>query len=211
MQLSSLMDGIGILPVMCLKSEGELETFAEALAKTPVKCIEITMRHPFSYTAIPYIKKNYPQYTVAAGTVMDPDTMDRVLAIGADLCVAPGLDPALVAAASARGVPFIPGVATPTEISHAMRLGLDTVKLFPAEAMGGVGVLKLYESAFAGMHFVPTGGITAENYIAYLSQKNVAAVGGSFMIPRAALASGDADAVAASVNHYVEEYRREVK
>lgn len=207
MCFETLFDQIGILPVICLKNDNELNTFLDALSKTPIKCIEITMRDPYSYHSIEYIKSNYPQYTVGAGTVMDTQTLDRVAALGADFCVSPGFDPETVSDATRKNIPFIPGCSTPSEILAAQKLGLDTVKLFPAEFLGGVAALRLYESAFRKMRFVPTGGITAENYLSYLACKNVLVCGGSFMIPKAMLASGDSDGIAKFINKYVSEYR----
>ena len=200
MNFYSAIEEVGILPVICLKNEEELETFERAIVKTPVKCFEITMRHPFSYKAIEYFKKTRPQLIVGAGTVVNGEILRDVAQLGADFCVSPGFDKNIVEQAAALGMPFIPGCATPTEILGAQCMGLDAVKLFPAECFGGVGALKLYASAFRGVRFLPTGGITLDNYLSYLSCENVLGCGGSFMIPKDLMQNRDSEGIAQIVN-----------
>lgn len=201
----------GILPVVCFSSQKELLTAMEALLPTPIRCLEITLRHPFSPEAIAYIKTNYPQFTVGAGTVLSIDSLARAVESGADFCVSPGYDGELIAKANEKGLPFLPGCSTPTEIQQAVKNGLTALKFFPAECAGGVKALKLYQGAFADVCFLPTGGITKENYLNYLSLPNVLACGGSFMLPKELLAAGDAKGLCNTLTSYlnaVKEVRR---
>lgn len=185
----------GIIPVFCPKDEAELNTFLDALIPSPVRVIEITLRSRFAAEAIARIKREHPVFTVAAGTVLNEALLDTAVDAGADFLVAPGYSPALLRRAEEKGIAFLPGCATPTEIQNAMLDGYDTLKYFPAECSGGVAALKLYAGAFSGVSFIPTGGITLDNLPSYLAQSNVLACGGSFMIPKAMLAAHDGEGI----------------
>lgn len=198
---------VGILPTCCVKSEKELKTLMDALVKTPVRCLELTMRDVYTTAAIRYVKSNYPEFTVGAGTVVTTEQLDEATEAGADFCVSPGFDETVVEAAQERGVTFLPGCVTPSEILKAKKYGLTTVKFFPCEGSGGVDVIRLYEGAFPYMSFIATGGISADNYLGYLACKNISGCGGSFMIPKDMLASGNSDGIADLVNKYVSKYR----
>ncbi len=189
------LKNIGVIPVVAIADETELETLMDAISGTPLKCIEITLRNDFAPKAIKAVKENYPDIIVGAGTVTNEERLDTAIKNGADFCVSPWLDAALIKKAKERGMLFLPGVATPTEAFMAGELGITTVKFFPAEAMGGTDVLKLYAGALADNVFIPTGGITMDNFEKYISQKNVLACGGSFMAPKSALTSGDSKTV----------------
>lgn len=185
----------GIIPVFCPKSEEELNTFLRALIPSPLRVIEITLRNELAVEAVARIKKAEPSFTVGAGTVLTPELVDAAADAGADFLVAPGCSPMLIEKAKAKGLPFLPGCSTPTEIQNAMLEGMKTLKYFPAECSGGVDALKLYAGAFAGVSFVPTGGITLKNLPDYLAQSNVLACGGSFMLPKAMLAACDSEGI----------------
>lgn len=197
----SVLKSNGTLPVLCLKSREELNTFEQALVNTPINCVEIMLRHPFSLECISYIKKNYPSVIVGAGTVMTEQNYNDALSAGADFCVAPGFDEALVSKAMADGVFFLPGCITPTEIMRAQRMGCDIIKFFPAEGLGGTKTLKLYEGALSGISFIPTGGITLNNLPDYLALDNVIACGGGYMVPKDMLKNGDSDGIAQTINN----------
>ena len=200
---SLLLKNIGILPVICLKNQSELETFVEAILKTNVKCVEITMRHPFSAEAVSYIKKKHPEIVVGAGTVNDLKKLDEAISCGADYLVAPGTLDEILKKASEESVPFLPGCSTPSEIMKLNFMGYKTVKYFPAECSGGTKALKLYEGAFADTMFLPTGGITADNFREYSACKNVLVCGGSFMIPKPMLESGNAEGIAKTISDLI--------
>ena len=193
----------GILPVVCLKNENELQTFTEALLSTPVRCIEITMRHPYSYEVIRYFKKMHPEFIVGAGTIVRSALLNEVASLGADYCVSPGFDENIIQEAIDKNMPFVPGCCTPSEFLKAQKYNMDTVKFFPAECSGGVCALKLYEGAFSEMSFLTTGGITLNNYKQYMTCKNVIACGGSFMVPQAMLQAGDAQGISSLINNCI--------
>ena len=203
---ASLKD-VGILPVVCLKSDSELETFATAISKTPLRCVELTMRHPYATTAIAELKRRCPELTVGAGTVTTLQKLDEAIEAGADYGVSPVIDAEILDAADERGFPFLAGCATPSEIFSVYKRGCPTVKLFPAELMGGAKALKLYESALSGITFVPTGGINMDNLGDYLACKNVLACGGSFMAPAAMISAGDVGAIVSLIEKCIEIYK----
>ena len=184
-----------MLPIYCMKSQAEVETIMSALVKTPIRCIEILMRHPFATKAISYIKEKYPDFLVGAGTVVSKKLLKQAIKSGADFFVSPGFDEKLVKLANRKNLAFLSGCSTPSEILKAQNMGLDTVKFFPAEALGGVKTLKLYESAFSGLKFVPTGGINYENILGYSKCSNVIACGGTFMFSKEKIQNGDFEGI----------------
>ena len=205
---SALLEQTGILPVVCLKSEDEMHTFLNAILQSQIRCVEITLRHPFSFKAIEYIKKNHPDLAVGAGTVKTVQTLHEAIASGADFCVSPGMLDEILTEASKKNIPFLPGCATPTELMHLTASGYETVKFFPAECFGGVRALKLYEGAFSEVSFLPTGGIDADNFESYSACKNVIACGGSFMAPSAMIQSGDSNGILDRINKLLNVYER---
>ncbi len=190
---------VGILPVVCLKNQFELDTLLEALCGTDIKVLEITLRNEFSTTAIKHIKRRYPELTVGAGTINTPIKLNEAIDCNADFFVAPGIAEFAHEFITMHNLIFIHGVSTPSEILKLINLGYDVMKFFPAECAGGVQALKLYESAFHGVKVIPTGGITVENLAAYLSCQNVPGCGGSFMIPKTFLESGNSEKLRAYI------------
>lgn len=184
------IEAAGILPVVCPENQFELDVLLEAISDTAVKVIEITLRSEFSTTAIKQIKQTRPDLTVGAGTINTPPRLREALACGADFLVAPGIVEFAHELAKQHGVPFIHGASTPSEILKLINMGYDTIKFFPAELSGGTQALKLYSSAFKGVRFLPTGGISVQNLSQYLACSNVLGCGGSFMAPKELLAKG---------------------
>jgi 2-dehydro-3-deoxyphosphogluconate aldolase/(4S)-4-hydroxy-2-oxoglutarate aldolase len=156
---------------------------AQALMAGGLNTIEVTFRTEAAEEAIRRSRRDAPAMTVGAGTVLTPYQAAQAAQAGAQFLVAPGLDEPVLAAALARNIPYIPGVMTPTEIARALYLKCKLLKFFPAEASGGVAMLKALTAPFAhtGAQFVPTGGITAATLPAYLAVPQVTAVGGSWM------------------------------
>jgi len=163
---------------------------AEALLDGGIGCAEVTFRTPSAGEAIHGISSTCGELLVGAGTVLTVEQAEQATQAGARYVVAPGFDPAVVDWCQAHNVPVIPGVATPTEISMALARGLDLLKFFPAEAMGGVQMLRALSAPFASVRFVPTGGITAANLPQYLALPNVAACGGSWMAKESMISAG---------------------
>lgn len=165
---------------------GEAVPLAEALLAGGLHTMEITFRTEAAAEAIRLIRRDVPRMTIGAGTVLTPCQVAQAAEAGAQFLVAPGLDEAVLAAALARNLPYIPGVLTPTEAGRALNLKCKLLKFFPAEPAGGVAMLKALAGPFAhtGVQFVPTGGITLATLPAYLALPQVAAVGGSWMAER---------------------------
>lgn len=207
-RISEALKNIGILPVINIKNSRIEETLTVAVEKTPIQCIEVTLRSEYSCEAIQNIKAKYPEMIVGAGTVMNFADYAKAKACGADYIVSPGLDAELVMKCMEDGIPVVPGCATPSEIMLAKKLGCDVVKFFPAELSGGTAALKLYEGAFQGMLFLPTGGITLENIEGYFRAKNVLACGGSFMANEKLLSEGDSETVTKKCLELIEQYKK---
>jgi 2-dehydro-3-deoxyphosphogluconate aldolase/(4S)-4-hydroxy-2-oxoglutarate aldolase len=132
-----------------------------------------------------------PDMIVGAGTVTDPDQVDAAVAAGARFIVSPGFDARVVRRARQLEVAVYPGIATPTELQAALAEGVDVVKFFPAEPLGGLPMVAALAGPFGGVRFIPTGGIGAARVRDYLAHPAVLAVGGSWMAPAAAIAAGD--------------------
>ena len=181
---------IGLVPVITIDSPRNAVPLAEALLDGGIGCAEVTFRTPSAGEAIHGISSTCGELLVGAGTVLTVEQAEQAEQAGARYVVAPGFDPAVVDWCQAHNVPVIPGVATPTEISMALARGLDLLKFFPAEAMGGVPTLRALSAPFASVRFVPTGGITAANLPQYLALPNVAACGGSWMVKESMISAG---------------------
>ncbi len=159
---------------------------AEALLAGGLNCIEVTFRTAGAADAIARIRKSVPQIAIGAGTLLSADQVKQAADAGAQFGVSPGLNEAVLAAATKNQMPFFPGVMTPTEVGRALDLGGKHLKFFPAETAGGVKMLKALAGPFAhtGVKFVPTGGINAALLPDYLAVPQVAAIGGSWMAER---------------------------
>jgi 2-dehydro-3-deoxyphosphogluconate aldolase / (4S)-4-hydroxy-2-oxoglutarate aldolase len=183
-----------ILPVVAIAEDRTAVPLAEALLAGGCTAMEITLR---STAAIGAIRRAaaHGGIVVGAGTVISPAQVDAVFDAGATFVVSPGLDEQVLARCRELGVPAIPGVATATEVQHALALGVTLLKLFPAEASGGIALLRALAAPFPQVRFVPTGGLTAENAASYLAERSVAAIGGSWMVARPLLDAQDWDRV----------------
>jgi 2-dehydro-3-deoxyphosphogluconate aldolase / (4S)-4-hydroxy-2-oxoglutarate aldolase len=186
---------IRVAPVIVIDDAAQSVPMARALADGGLTCIEITMRTPAALDAMRKISSECPDVIVGAGTVLSPDNARDARAAGAQFMVAPGINPEMVRYCVDDGIPVFPGVATPSEIEAALRLGLSVVKVFPIEALGGVSYLKAIAGPFGKLEFLPSGGITAENLAAYLSYERVIACGGSWMAPPAMIKAGQFDRI----------------
>lgn len=181
-----------IIPVVVLDDAAAAEPLAEALLAGGLDIMEITFRTAAAGEAIRRIAARFPEMLVGAGTLLAKEQLARAKDAGAVFGLAPGLDPAMVAAARASGLPFAPGVMTPSEVGQALALGCKLLKFFPAEAAGGVPMLQALAGPYAhtGVQFIPTGGISAANLTAYLKLPVVAAIGGSWMVDKQLVNAG---------------------
>jgi 2-dehydro-3-deoxyphosphogluconate aldolase / (4S)-4-hydroxy-2-oxoglutarate aldolase len=189
-EVLAALSRIGLVPVVTIDRHQDAVPLAEALLDGGIDCAEVTFRTPSAGPAIQAISSSYREFLVGAGTVLTVEQAEQATQAGAQYVVAPGFDPAVVGWCQAHNMPVIPGAATPTEISMALARGLNLVKFFPAEAMGGVQTLRALAAPFAGVRFVPTGGITAANLPQYLALPNVAACGGSWMVQADLISAG---------------------
>lgn len=173
---------VGIIPVIKLNRVEDAIPLANALLAGGIPVAEVTFRTEAAAEGIALIRREVPQMLVGAGTVLTTEQANAAVEAGAQFVVSPGSNGKIIDKVLDSGVVMIPGVATPTEIEAAMGRGLSVVKFFPAEALGGVAMLKALAGPYPQMKFVPTGGISASNMKDYLQQKNVLAVGGSWMV-----------------------------
>lgn len=179
-----------IIPVIIIDDPGHARELALALARGGIHCAEITLRTPAALDAL-RLMASVPDFTAGVGTVRSVGELEQALEAGAAFAVSPGLDEAIVAAAERRKINLLPGVATATEVQHALRLGLDVVKFFPADRLGGLDTIRALRGPFPEMGFVPSGGVTAASALEYLAYPGVSAVSGSWMASRELIASGD--------------------
>jgi 2-dehydro-3-deoxyphosphogluconate aldolase/(4S)-4-hydroxy-2-oxoglutarate aldolase len=179
-----------LVPMVAIDKAEHADAFGAALVAAGLPVAEITFRTDAAEAAIRTLAQR-GDLLVGAGTVLTTEQADRAIDAGAAFLVSPGTNPNVVEHCLIRSVPIIPGVATPTDIELGLSLGLTTLKFFPAEILGGVAMLKALAGPFAGVRFLPTGGITPETLPAYLALPNVIACGGSWLAPRDALARGD--------------------
>jgi 2-dehydro-3-deoxyphosphogluconate aldolase/(4S)-4-hydroxy-2-oxoglutarate aldolase len=184
-----------VIPVVVLDDAAAAVPLARALVAGGLPAIEVTLRTTAALEAIERIAADVPEAIVGAGTVVGDAQCEAALAAGARFLVSPGATPALLDALQAGGTPFLAGTATASDVVALLERGITAAKLFPAEVIGGVDLLRAFAGPFGQMRFCPTGGIDAERAPRYLALPNVACVGGSWMAPPAALRAGDWDAV----------------
>lgn len=183
-----------IVPVVVTDDAGWAVDAAAALAAGGIGCIEITLRTAAGLDAVSRVA-SAGSILVGAGTVLVPDDVDRVADAGARFIVTPGFDREVVDRALQLGLDVLPGTATATDVQAALRAGLSAVKLFPADRLGGIGLISALAGPFPDVAFVPSGGVSPANLAEYLAHPNVPAVSGSWMITRDLLAARDAAAI----------------
>jgi 2-dehydro-3-deoxyphosphogluconate aldolase/(4S)-4-hydroxy-2-oxoglutarate aldolase len=189
--MHALFRGISVIPVLTIERERDADQLARALYEGGLPLIEITLRTAAAPAAIAAIARELPQIVVGAGTLLRAADIATAVHAGARFLVSPGMIPELAAAALSAELPYLPGVATPSEVMGARSLGICVMKLFPAEALGGTAWLKALAPVFPGVAFCPTGGIDEASAAEYLALPNVPMVGGSWMAPKDAIAAGD--------------------
>ena len=180
-----------VVPVMVIKDLAHAVPLARALVAGGIRVLEITLRTSVAVEAIREIARAVPEAVVGAGTVTSVDDLAAVSEAGAVFAISPGLTPELLDAANQGNIALIPGIATVSELMTGLQRGYDHFKFFPAEAAGGIAMLKAIAGPFPKVTFCPTGGICLGNYREYLALGNVACVGGSWVAPAEAVAQGD--------------------
>lgn len=189
--LDALLARAPVLPVLAIRRRDDAAPLARALVAGGLPVLEVTLRSDIALDAIRRIATEVPEAVVGAGTVLSPADLDAVARAGAAFAIAPGATPALYAAADAAGIPFLPAIATASELMQGLERGFRRFKFFPAAAAGGTAALKAFAGPFPQARFCPTGGIDARSAPDYLALPNVMTVGGSWMVPAEALAAGD--------------------
>ena len=180
-----------VLPVLTIEHLDDAVPLARALVAGGLPVLEVTLRSSVALAAIARIRAEVPEAIVGAGTVVVPDDLDAAIEVGAAFAISPGASDALYAAALGATIPFIPAIATASELMLGLAHGHRRFKFFPAKAAGGIDALKAFAGPFAQAKFCPTGGIDAESAAGYLALNNVTTVGGSWMLPAAALRARD--------------------
>ena len=191
MDISAIAALAPVVPVLTIERTADAVPLARALVKGGLPVLEITLRTEEALAALAAIAAEVPDVVVGAGTVLQPRQFDDVTRAGARFAVSPGCTPALVTAARAAGLPFLPGIQTVSEAMVLAEQGFGLMKFFPADVAGGLAWLKAVAAPLAGLRFCPTGGVGADTAQTYLSLANVACVGGSWVAPRDAVAAGD--------------------
>ncbi len=185
----------GIVPVVVLNDAKNARPLAEALCAGGLACAEVTFRTAAAEESIKIMSKEFPQMLVGAGTVVTVEQAKRAVAAGAKFIVSPGLLMPVVQYCLDNNIPVCPGTCTPTEMGTAMNMGIDVLKFFPAEPMGGLKYIKAVAAAYTNVKFMPTGGINANNVRDYLAYDRIMCCGGSWMVKGSLIDAGEFDQI----------------
>ena len=198
-ELRTSLQECRLIAVLTIEDASDAVPVAEALLAGGVSAMELTLRTPAALDALKLVKAQVPQMMLGVGTVLDAQQVAAVVDAGVDFAVSPGLDPSVIEAAMSAGLPFAPGVMTPSEVGTAIKLGCLDLKFFPAEPSGGIPMLKSVAAPFShlGVRFLPLGGVNQANAASWLEVPEVAAVGGSWLAPKSLIAKRDWPAITA--------------
>ena len=191
MDASAMLQGYRIMPVVVIDDSSIAVTLAQTLLAAGIGAIEITLRTETALASIRAVVDALPQMRVGAGSIRRPEHLDAVIGAGASFAVSPGSTPALLDAARQAGFPFVPGAVTPSEVLGLLGQGYLLQKFFPAEAAGGIAMLKSMAGPIPEVRFMPTGGISESLASEYLELPNVACIGGSWIAPAELIAAGN--------------------
>jgi 2-dehydro-3-deoxyphosphogluconate aldolase/(4S)-4-hydroxy-2-oxoglutarate aldolase len=199
-----------IVAVVIVDEVAHAVPLAKALLEGGVSAMELTLRTPAALQSLEAIRGECPDMFVGLGTVLAPEQVSQAVQGKAAFGVAPGFNPAVVRAAVAAGLPFAPGVATPSDIEGAMALGCRLLKFFPAEPSGGISYLQTIGAPYAhlGLEYIPLGGLGKDNFTRYLALGNVAAVGGSWIASREQIQKGDWKTITANARQATDQITR---
>lgn len=192
-----LLTAARIIPVLTIERVEDAIPLARALVAGGVRTLEITLRTEAAVVAAEAIIADVPDAVVGIGTILTPDDLAQAISLRARFGVSPGATPELLDAVARSELPFLPGVATASELMQAQARGFNTLKFFPAEQAGGIAMLRALAGPFPQTRFCPTGGIGAANAAAWLAEPNVLAVGGSWLCPAADVRAGNWSAITA--------------
>jgi len=187
----SKINEIGIVPVIAISDVEKAVPLANALIAGEIPCAEITFRTAEGEECIRRIAAEVPDIIVGAGTVLSIEQAERAKKAGAKFVVSPGFNPRVVFYCIENEIPIIPGCANPSDMEAVMEFGLDTIKFFPAEQAGGLAYIKACAAPYPNLKFMPTGGINAKNIGTYIAFNKVIACGGSWMVSKELIETGD--------------------
>jgi 2-dehydro-3-deoxyphosphogluconate aldolase/(4S)-4-hydroxy-2-oxoglutarate aldolase len=188
---------LGLIPVVAIERAADAPKLGRALLDGGLPCAEITFRTAAAEEAIRLMASECPDVLVGAGTVLSVEQAQKAVAAGSKYIVSPGFDADVVDWCLANNIPITPGVMTPTEVAMGLKKGLNVLKFFPAEAAGGVMLMKSIAAPYGQVKFIPTGGINAKNLADYLSLPMVHACGGSWMVTKQLITAGEFDQITA--------------
>lgn len=196
-ELLARIEASGVIAVLVIDDPEHAAPLAKALLQGGVSAMELTLRTPAALEALAVVRRTTPEMLAGVGTVITPGQVQQVIDAGAEFAVAPGTNPAVVREAARLGVPFAPGVVTPSDVEAALELGCRTLKFFPAEPSGGLPFLRSMAAPYLhlGVRFIPLGGVSTANAGEYIADPLIPAVGGSWLAPRSLIAAGDWQAI----------------
>ena len=197
MSLAEQLIASRVLPVITALDVDSTVELARALSRGGMQAVEITLRSSAALESLRAVKHEVPELMVAAGTVISPQTLEQAVLTGADFFVSPGLTPALLDASSDMSASLLPGVASASEVMLGLDHGLEMFKLFPAVAVGGMGLLKSLAGPFPDVRFCPTGGLGPDNFRDFLALPNVICCGGSWMVKEDLVRGGEWETIEA--------------
>lgn len=189
------LGSFGIVPVVVLNDAKDAKPLAKALCEGGLACAEVTFRTDAAEESIRVMTQEYPDMLVGAGTVLSVEQVKRAVLAGAKFIVSPGLNKEIVQYCLDHDIPVCAGACTPTEMGQVLDMGLDFVKFFPAEPMGGLKFIKAVAAPFTMLKFMPTGGINAENVRDYLAYDKILCCGGSWMVKGSLIDAGEFDKI----------------
>jgi 2-dehydro-3-deoxyphosphogluconate aldolase/(4S)-4-hydroxy-2-oxoglutarate aldolase len=199
---------LGVIPVVAIEDAKDAPALGDALIAGGLPCAEITFRTVAAAESIRTLASQFPDLLVGAGTLLSVEQAQNAIESGAKFLVTPGFDAEVVDYCLSQRIPIYPGVATPTEINMALKMGLNILKFFPAEALGGIATLKAIAAPYGNVRFIPTGGINQQNLVEYLSQSTVLACGGSWLVKKTSIADGEFETITRLTAEAVEIVRK---
>lgn len=198
--LTNKIEACGIIAVLVIDRAEDAVPLANALLAGGINVMELTLRTPEAIAALKEIRSKVPEMIAGVGTILSPGQVMEAKAAGAEFGVAPGMNQRVVAKAKTAGLPFAPGICTPSDIEHSLEYGCRLLKLFPTESCGGLKHLKSMSAPYMhlGLKFIPLGGLDQDNLASYIAEPSVAAVGGSWIAKREMINANDWAAITAA-------------
>ena len=194
-ELAEKFQKFGVVPVVVLEDTKDAAPLAKALVEGGLPCAEVTFRTEAAEASIRLMAEQYPEMLIGAGTVLTKEQVDAAVNAGAKFIVSPGFDPEIVDYCLEKEISVLPGCISPSEVAQAVKRGLNIVKFFPAEAAGGLAMIKAMAAPYTGLKFMPTGGINANNLKEYLSCDKILCCGGSWMVKGDLVKAGEFDKI----------------